>query len=67
MAKYKIKAKKHQLRNFGINFEITNLIGTLKKKYPTGWYAIEVSHECYGQKCETIFDIPQTFLELIEE
>ncbi len=57
MEKYKVIANKKQLISLGITTDITGLIGELKYKYETGWYAIEINHNTY--------EIPKTFLKLI--
>lgn len=65
MAKYKIKANKQQLSSFGIDYDITGLTGELKHKYPTGWYAIEVTHTYDAGTFTNVFDIPKTFLKRV--
>jgi hypothetical protein len=61
--KYLIKANKEQLNRLGIVYEITGLVGTLKYKYPTGFYEIEVTHKVGAITVTNSFDIPKTFLK----
>ena len=65
MEKYKIKANKQQLESFGIDYNITGLVGELKHKYPTGWYTIEVTHTYEAGTFTNEFNIPKTFLECV--
>jgi len=65
MEKYKIKANKEQLESFGIDYNITGLIGKLKHKYPIGWYEIEVTHTYEAGTFTNTFGIPKTFLECV--
>ena len=62
MTKYKVKANKQQLSSIGIGYEITDLVGVLKDKYITGWYAIEITYTCDAGTFTRVFDIPKTFL-----
>lgn len=65
MGEYKIKANKKQLLSFGINYDITGLIGKVKHKYPT-WYAIEIIHVYKTGTFTNIFYIPKTFLKRVK-
>jgi hypothetical protein len=67
MNKYKITANKNQLESFGIDYDITGLIGRLKRKYPTGWYCIEITHDRDGFEFTNDFDIPKTFLKRVSD
>ena len=67
MGKYKIKANKDQLDSIGISYDITGLIGTLTREWPTGWYEIEVKHKIGDMEFTNKFDIPQTFLKQIKK
>jgi hypothetical protein len=63
--KYRINANKDQLNGFGIDCDINGLIGEIKHKYSTGWYAIEITHTYDSVTFTNIFDIPKTFLQRI--
>lgn len=66
MDKYEVKANKQQLSSIGVDYEITGLVGVLKDKYITGWYAIEITYTCDAGTFTSVFDIPKTFLSKIE-
>lgn len=65
MEKYKVKANKQQLATLGIDYDITGLIGELEHKYPTGFYAIKITHHYEAGTFTNSFDIPKTFLECV--
>ena len=67
MTKYKVKANKQQLSSIGIGYEITDLVGVLKDKYITGWYAIEITYTCDAGTFTRVYDIPKTFLTKLKE
>ena len=63
--KYKINATQQQLENIGISYNLSGLIGTLKNKYPTGWYCLTVKHKVGKINFTNDFDIPKTFLSAL--
>jgi hypothetical protein len=65
MTKFKVMANKKQLASFGIDYDITGLVGELKYKYPTGWYEIKITHTCEAGTFTNSFDIPHTFLKKV--
>lgn len=67
MEKFKIKASKTQLEEIGISYDIMNLDGILKHKYPTGYYCLEVTHKVGKYSFTNDFDIPSRFLEPINQ
>ena len=64
---YKIKATKKQLETIGISYNIHNLIGVLKNKYPTGWFCLNVKHKIGNREFTNDFDIPKSFLEKVKK
>lgn len=66
MEKFLITAKKAQLKNCGIDRDLSGCIGELVEKYPTGWYRVKVKYEINGLEHSYDFDIPKTFLESLD-
>lgn len=63
MNQYKIIANIQQLEDVGIDYDISGLTGTLIKKYPDGYYCLEVTHVLgEGRVFTNEFDIPQQYL-----
>jgi hypothetical protein len=60
----KIKATKEQLESVGIDYEITNLTGSVERKFSSGYYCIKIKHTWEGIEFENEFDIPKYWLEL---
>lgn len=65
MEKYKVLANREQLENLGISYNITNLIGYLKRKFKTNYYEIEITHMVGKYSFTNSFDIPNYLLEKI--
>ena len=67
--RYKIRATINQLRSIGIDYPLTNLVGELLHKFPTGFYKLKVRHYLNSAKTQqytTNFDIPKTMLTEIK-
>lgn len=65
--KYKIIANKQQLKNIGISYEITGLIGVFKKEFSDGWLVIRVTVKLGEYEFTTHFDLPPEYLEKINK
>lgn len=62
--RYIITATEEQLRSFGISSDISGLDGELIKKFPSGWYTLNVEHKVHDITFNNDFDIPKTFLTI---
>ena len=60
--KYKIIASKVQLVDIGIDYDITGLIGEMKKYYINRWLTLEVSYTVGETTVTNSFDIPRDLL-----
>ena len=69
MKKYKIRATSEQLKNIGIDYSISNHVGELVYKYPTGYYKLRVKYYLNAENKQeyiSTFDIPKTMLTEIK-
>ena len=61
----KIIANKKQLESIGIDYDISNLIGTYNHIFSDNWYAVEVEHKIGKYTFKNEFDIPKEYLEIL--
>jgi hypothetical protein len=67
MAQYKIIATAEQLDEIGISYDLTGVIGTLKREFNDGYVELTVVHRVGSHEFTNDFDIPESYLEKITE
>lgn len=64
--KCKIKATRAQLEEFGIDYDLTGVVGYIQKEYSTGWYCIKIKDFRVNTWIvnDIFVDIPKTFVKI---
>lgn len=65
MEEAKVTANKEQLESIGIDYDITNLEGTVKGYYDSGYVQVEIEHKDGKVTFTNNFDIPKHWLKII--